>query len=148
MTHVAIVGAGPAGASLAYLLARRGIPVTLIERQTDFAREFRGEGLQPAGVEAMAQMRLSEHLEQIPQVRISGVEIVRGERLLVRMTPRQKTGSSEGLRLVSQPVLLEMLVKEASRFPNFKLERGATVRELLLEQERVVGLRADLANGT
>ncbi len=45
--RVAIVGAGPAGAALAYLLARRGIGVALIERQSDFAREFRGEGLMP-----------------------------------------------------------------------------------------------------
>jgi len=43
MACLAFVGAGPAGAALAYLLARRGIDVTLLERQTDFAREFRGE---------------------------------------------------------------------------------------------------------
>ena len=43
MGHVVIVGAGPAGASLAYLLSGRGIQVTLLERQRDFAREFRGE---------------------------------------------------------------------------------------------------------
>ena len=43
-----MVGAGPAGAALAYLLARRNIDVTLLERQTDFACEFRGEALQPS----------------------------------------------------------------------------------------------------
>src|SRR5205807_8004836 len=43
VAHVVIAGAGPAGASLAYLLARRGLGVPLLERQTDFAREFRGE---------------------------------------------------------------------------------------------------------
>ena len=36
-----IVGAGPAGASLAYLLARRGVEVALLERHGDFARTFR-----------------------------------------------------------------------------------------------------------
>ena len=30
--HVAVVGAGPAGAALAYLLARNGVRVTLLER--------------------------------------------------------------------------------------------------------------------
>ena len=52
MSHVVIVGAGPAGASLAYLLSRRGIEVTLLERQRDFTREFRGEILMPSGSEA------------------------------------------------------------------------------------------------
>ncbi len=37
MAHVLIVGAGPAGAGLAHLLAHRGIQVTLLERQSDFA---------------------------------------------------------------------------------------------------------------
>src|SRR5207249_3910282 len=50
--RIVVVGAGPAGAALAYLLARRGIAVTLLERHTDFAREFRGEALMPSGVRA------------------------------------------------------------------------------------------------
>jgi hypothetical protein len=56
MTQVAVAGAGPAGAALSYLLARRGIDVVLLERQTDFAREFRGEALMSTGVEAVRQM--------------------------------------------------------------------------------------------
>jgi 2-polyprenyl-6-methoxyphenol hydroxylase-like FAD-dependent oxidoreductase len=42
-----IVGAGPAGMTLAYLLARRGVNVTVLESHHDFNRAFRGEGLQP-----------------------------------------------------------------------------------------------------
>jgi len=42
-----IVGAGPAGAATALLLARAGVAVTLIERETSFERVFRGEGLMP-----------------------------------------------------------------------------------------------------
>jgi 2-polyprenyl-6-methoxyphenol hydroxylase-like FAD-dependent oxidoreductase len=56
MAHVIVVGAGPAGASLALLLAQRGVAVTLLERHTDFAREFRGELLLPGGLEALVQM--------------------------------------------------------------------------------------------
>jgi 2-polyprenyl-6-methoxyphenol hydroxylase-like FAD-dependent oxidoreductase len=33
--RVVIVGAGPAGAALAYLLARRGVEVALLERHPD-----------------------------------------------------------------------------------------------------------------
>ena len=42
-SKIIISGAGPAGAVLAFLLARAGIRTTLIERHKDFSREFRGE---------------------------------------------------------------------------------------------------------
>ncbi|MCX5930424.1 MAG: FAD-dependent oxidoreductase, partial [Cyanobacteria bacterium] len=51
-----IVGAGPAGASLAMLLAERGVPVTLVEAARDFQRQFRGEGLMPSGLAALEAM--------------------------------------------------------------------------------------------
>jgi len=49
MTHVALLGAGPAGLGAAYWLARRGIQVTLLERQAVVggnAGSFELEGLQ------------------------------------------------------------------------------------------------------
>ena len=58
--RVVIVGAGPAGAALAYLLARRGVEVALLERHRDFERTFRGDGLQPSGVDAFDQMGLGD----------------------------------------------------------------------------------------
>ena len=82
--RVAIVGAGPAGAALAYLFARRGIEVVLIERQSDFAREFRGEGLMPGGVDALRQMGLGAELDALPQARMSRLEVfLNGRRELV-----------------------------------------------------------------
>ena len=53
MFDVAITGAGPAGAALANILASRGIKTALIERQSDFSKEFRGEGIMPTGYEAL-----------------------------------------------------------------------------------------------
>ena len=69
MARIIIVGAGPAGAALGYLLARRGIDVALLERQTDFAREFRGEVLMPSGIDAFQQMGLEEAFAALPQAR-------------------------------------------------------------------------------
>jgi flavin-dependent dehydrogenase len=40
--RVVIVGAGPARAALADLLARRGVEVALLERHPDFERTFLG----------------------------------------------------------------------------------------------------------
>jgi 2-polyprenyl-6-methoxyphenol hydroxylase-like FAD-dependent oxidoreductase len=73
-SHVVIVGAGPAGAALSFLLARRGVGVTLLERQTDFAREFRGEALMPTGVDAITQMGLRVELDELPHTEIRAVD--------------------------------------------------------------------------
>ena len=57
LADVIVVGAGPAGALLAFLLARRNIAVTLLERQVDFEREFRGEVLMPSGLEVLERLK-------------------------------------------------------------------------------------------
>jgi hypothetical protein len=79
--NVIIVGAGPAGAALAYLLARRGLTVTLLEKHPEFARAFRGEGLQPSGVDALVQMGFGERLAQLPQAKVNVIELHRGGQL-------------------------------------------------------------------
>jgi 2-polyprenyl-6-methoxyphenol hydroxylase-like FAD-dependent oxidoreductase len=140
--HFAIVGAGPAGASLAYLLARAGAEVTLLERQTDFAREFRGEVLMPSGLDAIRQMGLGDALAALPQRVAERVSLFRyGKRLL------DLPLGDERPHAVSQPALLEMLVARAAAFPGFRLERGFTVRDLLTRDGVVVGVRGDAASG-
>src|SRR5215813_6032728 len=76
--RVVIVGAGPAGAALAYLLARRGVEVALLERHPDFERTFRGDGLQPSGIDAFDQMGLGDRLRQLPQAIINTIELYHG----------------------------------------------------------------------
>lgn len=146
MARVVVVGAGPAGAALSYLLARRGIEVTLLERQTDFAREFRGEALMPSGVDAFTQMGLAAALDALPSTQIMAVELYRGARRLFRIDIPAELGSL-GPRMVSQPAMLEMLVAEAGRFASFRLERGVTARDLISAEGRVVGVRAESSVG-
>ena len=64
--RIAVVGAGPAGAALSLLLARGGAEVLLLERETDFERVFRGEGLMPLGLEMLHQMGFRERLRELP----------------------------------------------------------------------------------
>jgi 2-polyprenyl-6-methoxyphenol hydroxylase-like FAD-dependent oxidoreductase len=144
---VAIVGAGPAGAALALLLARRGVSVVLAERHTDFAREFRGEGLLPGGVDALQQMGLGAQLDALPQSQVDRIQLYQERRHVFTLDIPATTGVAAGPRFVSQPALLEMLVAEASRFPSFRLERGLTVRDLLRAGPRVAGLRGDTHAG-
>lgn len=145
--RVAIAGAGPAGASLAWLLARRGIGVTLIERQTDFAREFRGEGLMPGGVDALRQMGLEAELDRLPQSRIHRLEVYLNGRRELELDVASLPRETPLPRFVSQPALLEMLVAQAAKLPDFELLRGTTVRDLVYAGDRVAGLRIEDAKG-
>ena len=60
---------GPAGAATALLLARCGLGVTLVERETSFERVFRGEGLLPSGIDALFEMGLGKYLSPYPAAR-------------------------------------------------------------------------------
>jgi 2-polyprenyl-6-methoxyphenol hydroxylase-like FAD-dependent oxidoreductase len=110
---VLIVGAGPAGAALAYLLARRGVAVTLLEKHLDFARAFRGEGSQLSGVDALVQMGFGEKLARLPQAKVNVIELHRAGRLRARLNTAQLGFIGQ---FVSQPALLEMLTNECARF--------------------------------
>ena len=137
MNTVAVVGAGPAGATLAYLLARRGIEVHLLERRTDFAREFRGEVLMPSGVDALEQMGLLDLLDLAPSYTQRSAQIYMSQRSVLRLELDSEEQDAPKFMAVSQPGLLEGIVQRASQIPNFHFVRGAAVKELLRNNARV-----------
>jgi 2-polyprenyl-6-methoxyphenol hydroxylase-like FAD-dependent oxidoreductase len=147
MARVLIVGGGPAGASLAYLLAHRGIEVTLLERQRDLAREFRGEVLIPTGLEAFEQMGLAEALSTVPSFAQESLAAYMNGRLLESAKVDPEFFRGRPPTAVSQPALLEMLMGEAARSPHFRLLRGASAKDLVSEDGRVVGVRARTEDG-
>src|SRR5216684_2310700 len=69
-TTCCIVGAGPAGAVLALLLARQGISVTLLEAHQDFDRDFRGDTIHPSVLHIMDELGLAERLHQFRHSKI------------------------------------------------------------------------------
>jgi 2-polyprenyl-6-methoxyphenol hydroxylase-like FAD-dependent oxidoreductase len=69
-TGCVVVGGGPAGVVLAYLLARGGAPVVLLESRSDFDRRFRGDSLAPPVLDYLETLGLaSTLLEEVPHAR-------------------------------------------------------------------------------
>jgi len=141
-TDVVIVGAGPGGAALALLLARQGVGVALLERRTNFAREFRGEVLMPSGVDALEQMGVGAAVAQLPGALQSEMGLyLGGQEMFAGSIDPQQTP----IRALSQPALLECLVAEAAKQPNFRFIRGAAVKELMRNAGgRITGVRYTL----
>src|SRR5436305_13964725 len=74
-TTCCIVGSGPAGAVLALILARQGIPVLLLEEHMDFDRDFRGDTIHPSVLEIMDQLGLADRLLAIEHPRIDSLPV-------------------------------------------------------------------------
>jgi 2-polyprenyl-6-methoxyphenol hydroxylase-like FAD-dependent oxidoreductase len=144
---VIVVGAGPAGAVLAYLLATRGVRTVLLERQHDFAREFRGEGLAPSAVELLPQLGIDAALAKVPMTVPTAIELYLKRHRVFRLEVGQDIFGDQLPTIVSQPAFLEAVVAEAQRSPELRFVRGATVRELLTEDGRVVGARVKTPEG-
>jgi 2-polyprenyl-6-methoxyphenol hydroxylase-like FAD-dependent oxidoreductase len=67
---VVVVGGGPGGVLLTYLLARGGVAVTLLEARHDFARRFRGDTLAPGVLEYLDDLGLAQDLlAEVPYTR-------------------------------------------------------------------------------
>ena len=59
-TTCCVVGGGPAGMVLGLLLARCGVPVTVLEKHGDFLRDFRGDTVHPTTLDLLDELGLDE----------------------------------------------------------------------------------------
>ena len=143
--EIVVVGGGPAGALLSYVLASRGLPVTLIERHSDFSREFRGEGVLPGGARMFAEAGLQEAFDAVPHTIFQRAELHYKSKRFAELDFDWADGQSP--RFVSQPGMLEMLVAQAQRFANFHFLRGYRVTAPMMRGERVAGVRLSGSDG-
>ena len=61
-----IVGGGPAGMMLGYLLGRAGIDVVVLEKHNDFFRDFRGDTVHPSTLQVMDELGLIDGFLKLP----------------------------------------------------------------------------------
>ncbi len=141
ITDCCIVGAGPAGAVLALLLARQGIAVTLLEGHHDFDREFRGDTIHPSVMEVMDELGLADRLLTLRHTKVSKVNLqTPNGPLLVAPFARLQTRFPY-ITLMPQTEFLTFITDEAKRYPTFKLIMGARVEHLIEESGVVRGVR-------
>jgi 2-polyprenyl-6-methoxyphenol hydroxylase-like FAD-dependent oxidoreductase len=145
--RVAIVGAGPAGACLAWLLARRGLEVVLVERERNFARVFRGEGLMPTGLEALEQMGLAQVLAGLPRRPLECWDTHLERRLIMHVPEPTAALGERALCAVPPGQLIERILDAAAGHAGFALESPATFREIVREDGRVRGVRVATNQG-
>ena len=120
----------------------------LIERDRDAARVFRGEALNPTGLDALYAMGLREQVLALPTSVIDYWLIHLNRIPVTRINePREELGD-RSFRAVSQPALLEMLIEQSQQFSAFTFHRGLTVRGLLTDAAgHVRGVRCHSADG-
>jgi 2-polyprenyl-6-methoxyphenol hydroxylase-like FAD-dependent oxidoreductase len=65
-TSCCIVGGGPAGMMLGFLLARMGVEVTVVEKHADFLRDFRGDTIHPSTLDIIHELGFLEEFLKRP----------------------------------------------------------------------------------
>ena len=140
-TTCCVVGAGPGGAILALLLARQGIPVTLLEAHDDFDRDFRGDTIHPSVLHLMDELGLAERLLRLRHSKLHTATISTPDGLITLADFRRVDNKFPYIMMVPQAHFLEFITNEAKQYPSFRLLMGASVQELIEEDGVVRGVR-------
>jgi len=145
-TRCCVVGGGPAGMMLSLLLARAGVPVTLLEKHGDFLRDFRGDTVHPSTLQILDELGLLSKFQQLPVHRVEHLSGIIGGRdqPLVDFRGLKPFGY---LELVPQWDFLDMLAEAGRRYPAFDLRMRHKATGLLEENGRTVGVRVESSQG-
>lgn len=143
-----IVGGGPAGMMLGYLLARAGVDVTVLEKHADFFRDFRGDTVHPSTLEVMHELGLLEDFLKIPHQELTSVGGIFGDFPFEAANFRRVPTRCKFVALMPQWDFLNFLASRAKAFPNFQLRMQNEAVDLIRQAGRITGVEAHTPNGT
>jgi 2-polyprenyl-6-methoxyphenol hydroxylase-like FAD-dependent oxidoreductase len=137
-----IVGGGPAGVMLGYLLARAGVEVTVLEKHADFFRDFRGDTVHPSTLQVMAELGLLDGFLKRPHQELHTVEGLIGGRLIRMADFSGLPAAYRFIAFMPQWDFLDFLADEGRKLPGFRLLMNARAERLVQDGGRVAGVEA------
>lgn len=135
-----IAGGGPAGMMLGLLLARAGVDVVVLEKHSDFLRDFRGDTVHPSTLQVLDDMRLIENFLALPHSKVRRAMVPTGRGPLE--VDFSKIGAPyDFVAFVPQWDFLELLASAGRELPQFHLLMQSEVIDLVVQHGRVAGVR-------
>jgi 2-polyprenyl-6-methoxyphenol hydroxylase-like FAD-dependent oxidoreductase len=140
-TRCCVVGGGPAGMMLGFLLARAGVPVTVLEKHADFLRDFRGDTIHPSTLEVLSEIDLLEDFLEMPHQELRTLRAQVGETELILADFTHLPTRSKFIAFMPQWDFLNFIAERARSYPQFQLLMETEAVDLLEQNERIAGVK-------
>jgi 2-polyprenyl-6-methoxyphenol hydroxylase-like FAD-dependent oxidoreductase len=141
-TNCCVVGGGPAGVMLGYLLARAGVEVVVLEKHGDFFRDFRGDTVHPSTLQVMHELGLLEDFLKLPHQELNSVSGRVGDYSFPAADFRHLSTRCKFVALMPQWDFLNFLSDRAKRFTRFQIKMQSEGVDLIRSGERIAGVEA------
>lgn len=142
-----VVGGGPAGMMLGYLLGRAGIEVVVLEKHADFFRDFRGDTVHPSTLEVMDELGLIDGFLKLPHQRLQKMDgLFGGTPVRIADLGRLRT-KYPFIAFMPQWDFLNFLREAGRRFAQLEVMMSAEAVDLIRRGETVAGVRAKTPDG-
>jgi 2-polyprenyl-6-methoxyphenol hydroxylase-like FAD-dependent oxidoreductase len=146
-TGCCIVGGGPCGMMLGYLLARAGVAAVVLEKHADFLRDFRGDTIHPSTLELMHELGLLSDFLALPHQEAPILKARFGTEEFTVADFTHLPTRCKFIALMPQWDFLNFLSQRGRQYPGFRVLMRAQATDLIEEDGAVVGVRADTADG-